>query len=309
MSKTNDEIVVDLPSGMKLVTVSTAPDASELEASNPALAFCIAHLATWDTALGAGNPVDLTRKLLLAKRKRICEFLGFPGSEKIVKLLSKIEPQACSIPRLLKLRRKLKEETGLLEVLLHLPRLNRQALFLAVNWRWGNFVTPSLYQELAGQCDERVIPEAARLLADTMELLKRSPEVQGRRFRSVAEVQACHDRLVRRLNVDDGTQYFYKPSTRSFPPPPLLGTVNIQPIITALQLEEEGREQHHCVGMFADQVADGEMYFYKILAPERATVSLEKTQNGWVIAELKATCNSKVSPETWRFVEEWLQTA
>jgi hypothetical protein len=91
------------------------------------------------------------------------------------------------------------------------------------------------------------------------------------------------------------------------PEPPIEGTETIIPLRRGEELRDEGIEQHNCVGGFAGGVRAGRTYIYKIIAPERATLSIVQGSSGeWIISQLNATCNSPVKSETWQAVREWL---
>jgi hypothetical protein len=95
-----------------------------------------------------------------------------------------------------------------------------------------------------------------------------------------------------------------------FPPPPFPGTDTIRPLTTPAELIEEGDLQHNCVGnrvTYEPYVRRGLCYIYRVLAPERATLSMiSRGTVSWSIGELKTARNHTVSRETWRVVREWL---
>jgi hypothetical protein len=70
---------------------------------------------------------------------------------------------------------------------------------------------------------------------------------------------------------------------------------------------EEGISQHNCVADYGYRVMAGECFIYKVLKPERATLSIERgPDRQWHIGELKGACNILVHPQTRAFVREWL---
>jgi hypothetical protein len=70
-------------------------------------------------------------------------------------------------------------------------------------------------------------------------------------------------------------------------------------------LLEEGRRQHNCVRSYAGEVAMGRMAIYRVLQPERATLSLAKRAGCWRVDQLKGPCNRPVQPATRRAVLDW----
>jgi len=94
-----------------------------------------------------------------------------------------------------------------------------------------------------------------------------------------------------------------------FPKPPVPGTDTIIPLMTSEELVKEGREQRNCVRLYARLVAAGEICIYRVLAPERATLSIVPAGDGsWRRRELRAAANADVSDETRATVDQWLES-
>ena len=92
-----------------------------------------------------------------------------------------------------------------------------------------------------------------------------------------------------------------------FPAPPLPNTENIQALVSDAELMREGEEQRNCVGiMYRFMVRTRSSYVYRILKPERATVSIIQGGGRWWVQELKACCNKEVHHVTKMAVKEWL---
>jgi hypothetical protein len=73
-------------------------------------------------------------------------------------------------------------------------------------------------------------------------------------------------------------------------------------------LVEEGRLQHNCVAGYAPRVAEGDTYIYRIVRPQRATLSLVRWPGGdWRIGELFLAANYAVSAGTRQEVYRWLE--
>jgi len=276
------------------------PEALDLVRTNLALGVCVACAGRWDTLRGDAN--ELTVRLLRMRRREACAALGFPGTEATVRLLAKILPEACSVALLMRLRRKL-AEPGLGETLRHFPVIGEKALFLAAYWLWGGSVSFPLFREMERQSDGETLPEYGSLLADTIQMRERFSR-NGRPFRSLAEVKRCHHRLVTGMYYGaNGIDYWGL--DLKFPPPPFPGTETILALDSPGLLIDEGREQRHCVAIKAEEVASGQMYVYRILAPERATLSIIRTGTGWALGELRGPANRPVAEQTKQFVNNW----
>jgi hypothetical protein len=88
------------------------------------------------------------------------------------------------------------------------------------------------------------------------------------------------------------------------------GTAHIVPLRAPQALVEEGRKQHNCVAGYAERVAGGDTYIYRVLAPQRATLSLVRWPGGgWQIGELLQVGNQPVSAATRRLVQGWLDAS
>ncbi|MBI4027129.1 MAG: hypothetical protein HY360_19240, partial [Verrucomicrobia bacterium] len=73
-------------------------------------------------------------------------------------------------------------------------------------------------------------------------------------------------------------------------------------------LAREGREQAHCVFALVGEVRARQRAIYKVLEPERATLSLTPTPGGWRLDEIVGPRNRPVSPATRQAVQRWLDS-
>jgi hypothetical protein len=123
-------------------------------------------------------------------------------------------------------------------------------------------------------------------------------------FQSKEHLRRVHDELTVEFSrrVPAGLAAF------RFPRPPIAGVANfIFPIRNAADLTEEGRLQSNCVATYAKRVESGEAFIYRVLYPERATLSVVRAEGRtWARGELKAAGNSPVSAATEKFVSNWL---
>ncbi len=153
--------------------------------------------------------------------------------------------------------------------------------------------------------------QVSRLLEDTIRIggQLRIPEAEAtaRRCRSIAQLRRLHDRWTQRYNARGLALRQLIGERFSFPPPPIPGCADITPIRTQDALTEEGRTMEHCVGSYAGMVALGSRYIYRVLRPERGTLSLEMDSEGIRIGEFNLAGNEEPSDASWHRVNDWFE--
>lgn len=280
------------------------PAALDLVRANPALAFALA--SSWVfRKTPVHRPLRSARALLATGRKQrdIQAWLGFPASEPARRLLRKVTHNALGIPPLLYLRDAMGDPARM-KLLAHMPRLNAEAIRIGTDARLLAHVRPNFLEEvaLAERRDDR--PHAASLLMDTLEMFAQLRPVGSSfpRVRDVDSLIALHDGLVEELNCMSPER-----DAVAFPPPPVAGTATIVPICSGGELLEEGRLQSNCIASYWERIAIRQHVFvYRVLAPERCTLSLTRVGTRWVQGELLRACNRPASEITRRLVAAWL---
>ena len=279
-----------------LALLARVPGADELASDNLALAFGVA--SCWVFADPMTQPYRAARRMVRRRRVEIAEWLGFPARPAVVRVLGKVRAGAISVQRLFYLRETLRSESAP-KALLHLPVLDRGTLRILTDPALQPLATHSLLEEVA--TDSSASEQLAYTLRDT-QTMAAELRVRLSVVRSVRELRALHDELARHLNRSE----FDDSSTMPFPPPPFDGTDDIVPLESASEIAAEGREMHHCVRTYVPLVAEGRVYVYRVLAPERATLGLRLTREGWAIEQVKGPCNARVRLETLEHLHEWL---
>jgi hypothetical protein len=249
----------------------------------------------------------------LARRPRhaILERAEGVGSRSIVRILSRVVPERLDVDDLRLLTRQ-GVAPHLEKALRHLPRLPCRLLPLVADPRLSPHVSPRFLREAATDGDCRTV----WLLSDTLDMA----EFQGATERvgvlsSRAALSALHDRILEErlarhdpLPVPPGTTA--AALRRSTPPPPP-GTTIIQPLRTAEELREEGTAMRHCIASYDARVARGDCAVFRVLAPERATLSLawRPHRRAWAVEQLCGPGNTPVGPATRVAVHHWLDAA
>lgn len=285
-----------------LLWMARAGEAGEdLAFGNPALAFMLASAAEFDRMRDPSGHLRSWAYLLSRKQVRSLDRLGFPSAEQIVRILRKIAHTALTIDRLKALRGQLRC-SEVAKRLSHLPRINATVLEIAATGV-AAYAAPRLLHALATEARHDADVVEAQTLIDTIRMWRQLH--RGRPapvFHSLRRLQAEHETLVGELNA-------VPESSRgpTFPLPPLAGTLEIVPIANAEELVAEGREQHNCVASLARRIRHASIAVYRVLAPERCTLSLVRKNRTWRIDQLKAACNRPPRRETREVVASWFR--
>lgn len=277
--------------------------ALQLGTSRPAIAYLLAL----EFARGFRSHASINDLLGLRQRDLIGE-LGFPAENPMVKVLERIHPASLD-PRQARLLRRAASVPDVRSTLVHLPEIHAGILaFLESRAIWSR-ATNRLLIEVAEDKVERHRITTARRLSEIVTIereLGRNP--QPRQFQSRQRITETHNELLRlREQQRIRAASRRRVAARRFPQPPIPGTPAIIPLTSAQALEEEGHQQDNCVGCYAEAVRSGRCYIYRILTPERCTLSIRpSTAGNWEIAELETAGNHPASKSTHRTIEKWL---
>jgi len=277
---------------------------ADLFDTNPALGYCLALAFRRPLAVPEPERDPRLDRLATSKQAEIMAHLGLPASTRAVKAMAKIRPAAMSREMAGGLKRLLADDDAL-KVMGHLEALNLGVLTLLLDPQLRALATPLLFEAILAAPQEGYFPFTARRLADIQQMADAlGVDISRRRFRERERLDGLFQDLARDYTqlVDD------RLTACRFPPPPVPGTDSIVPLRAPRALVEEGRRQHNCVAGYAERVAGGDTYIYRVLAPQRATLSLVRWPGGsWQIGELLRAGNCPVSAETRRVVTEWLE--
>ena len=275
--------------------------AKDLLEQNPALGFGVAHLGKFRPHIS--EPLATAAKVSAMRQRDMLGWINFPKTQAWVNILAKIPPEAVTLERLRSLgRAAIQPEVE--DQLKHLRSVNGWVVALVSERRFAGLVAPTLLAELTESTDDAIPQEAFHLLEEILSMAQRlppRPNLQPIRNQETLrkrhqEVSAAFGQLLEREREEN-----------NLPLPPLPGTPEIVPLIYAEELIQEGCDQHNCVGSYTKWVHDGNGYIYRVLAPERATLSIIQGADGcWCIDQLKLACNKPAKPETYQVVRAWL---
>jgi hypothetical protein len=217
-------------------------------------------------------------------------------------VLRRLPASQMRVSRLLYLR-DVMHDPQRLQLLGHLPVLSRGVLRMVSDNRLSPYITPSLMLEVSA------LPRPTRASSLVLTLLeidqmRQQLEIdRSVKITSISGLMQLHDELVRVLN----RQRYLSKIPGKFPQPPFPGTEEVIPLSRPEQLLEEGQLMHNCVAGYAQAVANGGEYIYRVVAPERATLCLRYDRGHWRLTQIKGVCNRPVSQATLDAVTAWLQ--
>jgi len=277
----------------------------ELLHTNPVLAYALANTPAYRSMFKDPKRREKAGRVLSWKQRKILKRLGFPDTKAMVNLSKKLRLPSVSPDRLTALRCAIADR-GIEDLLSHLTDVNAGVLGLVTNAKLAGTFSPKLLHSVSASRREDYYPFTAHMLEELLQMYRAARLNQPIPvFQTIKRVHDCHHELAAefvRLSSKE-----MKPC--HLPEPPIHGTDEIVPITTFNQLLQEGRDQHNCVGGYGPRIEQGGTYIYKVLAPQRATLSIIKSPGGtWSQGELKMAGNRPANPATKRAVDDWLAT-
>ena len=289
--------------------------AQELAENNPILAWCLANNDQFRRFRLASSPAVRALPVVNRRQAAITQWLGFPASDSMVRLMRKILPKSIT-PLDARLLRQVVTDPRAARLLAHLRSINAGVLGLVCNFKLLPAVTPSLLIEVAGEEEEMDRQPTADLLIDALYLMTiaqihlRIPE-----FGSIRAIREFHESVVaesqrKREEIRaKAREKKRKKNTapRPFPEPPVPGTTDILPLTSEEELKKEGLQQRNCVGSFVRRVKSGNIYIYKVLRPQRATLAITLGPDGfWRRSEMLLARNRPAAWSAKVVVDRWL---
>ena len=285
----------------------------DLMVGNPALVALL--LIAWDLeGVSYVGTLDRARQLVTSgiRQREVLEQVGISGGEALARLLRKVPAwcldlmtaaalsDAVHAPASLGRLSHLPVITGAVLQVASKPMLScvsdrflreLQALALAEARHLASWESPS----------QRAVDELTTL-AELWD--EHGPEAPPR-VDSIAGL----GRQLGDFYVALGRKGFIDGATAPFPEPPLRGNSDIEPITSRDELLEESERQRHCVATYVLSIENRRRAVYRVLRPERATLSLRSRDGQWEIEELRARANTPVRPETEAAVKAWFKDA
>lgn len=293
---------------MKLLALN--PYSLDLAVSNPILAYCLANNFQFRKIHRLDAAWEQANMYTRRKQKLILHWLGFPSTGIVVKLMKKINTSEMSVALLRLLRVALEADNPTLRLLSHYPSITPGMLGL-LRPKIIHLVTAQLVSDVADDQQECLYPHTADRLTRIQLMEKAGSDIiRIPPFQSIRSVREFNDRI--ETEFRDRMQKLHQIQIEQeelLGTPPLEGTDNIVPISTISGLLAEGKEMRNCVASYIHKIKNGEIYIYKVLSPERATMSISQRFDGsWYYVELKLKRNKAVSWKTQTEVNAWLKS-
>lgn len=251
-------------------------------------------------------------ELVLLPRKSLAKFCQLNASKSTVKLLNKLLLASQVKTYQLEDFKQLLNNPVQLQRLSHVRQPSTNHLLFLSNYTsyfWPNMF--SLVEE--GGKGSRFLH--VRSLVEDCQRLGASP-ANFRQIRSYAELNSLHNRLITQYNTANRNLFNREERIKNlqevfgdYPSAPVAGNSNILPLTSWAELLDEGQEMHHCVGSYGKDVAQGYVFIYKVLQPQRLTLALAPRNKTWRIKEIRGYCNQQPIDEALAAVNTWLAKA
>ena len=273
----------------------------QLLQENPGLGFAMASCWVFSNAQ-SGESMRWIRRMAPRRRRDIVEALGFPQREAAVRVLAKLKSESCSVINLLLLR-DLMNRPDARKILAHALCIDNTLLTLMSFEPLRATVSDKFISQVAiGENPTTCRDMVSGMLFDYLRMLKILRIKEGRRFQNVESLVSAHDKLARRV-----LEFVHSERKDiEFAEPPVRGCDGIIPIRNVYELCEEAREQRNCVASLAWNITDGKIFIYRMISPERATVSLRQKNGVWTLDEVAAAGNQPVSTKALAAITDWL---
>lgn len=296
-------------------------EARDLLRSNPNLLWLLAR-AVYDGKIDQDHVARLCRRKQLQILKRLVP----SATNATLKLLARVETDFGALFEA-RVATTVLSHSGAVEALAHQREVPYR--LLGILERHSCLAQPSLVALILRELEsgQRSPSELGRYLREVVGDIARlasvlridRPERAIAQCRTAADLARLHDRWTQRMNskvpafLVRGNRSMFRfeppvdPLQLVFPPPPFPDGDDVKAIRTPEDLIREGAQQGHCVASYAQDVADGKVYIYRLLRPSRATLEIRKTDDGWKIGQLKLARNRAPNDDTRRAVRSWMR--
>lgn len=303
------EIVEPFRTGRALILrlIRLHSETTQLAKSNPALLFILCNkILTGKISLSGFSD------LIYSRRRDIAKTCGCFPSKSVVRTLSRMRAASWK-QNTLECLANIVNNKKVMQTISFLPDITQPLILLVHMWPeiiyCSFFRKDIMFHELIKEDNSWVdrLSDFLLLWDDIIRLgqslFNEDIAARIRRLEAISSLEKLHDNLVKNVNLRFVEDY---DDTLIFPPPLLNGNAYIIPIVTMRDLAEEGRVMKHCVALYSKMIMNNVWYIYRVLHPERATLSIRMTNQGPEISELKGIGNQDVSTNTIDYVKRWI---
>lgn len=318
------------PADRKGIPALLARDAwvGELAADNPLLFFLLLR-----ARIERKQPPSWVKEMARLRRRSLMTELGYEGSDSSERFLRRCRFTRLDVLEQLALRALVARPLPDWARHWRRPHLDLLTTLQYLSWPHAAQAMNVIEYDAALTSDMRsqgIVPDVSeedyaspavcliKSLRRIEQLIYENVEKSGRprvrrqwaRCDTYAGLREFHDRLSDRCRDEWVNEIRSAVQGYTWPAAPFAGNDAIQPIVTVAMLIEEGRRMHHCIPSYVEEIIKGELYAYRVLSPQRATLMLVRGSDGqWKRDDIRATCNGSVSFLTTQLVDEWLMNA
>jgi len=269
--------------------------------TNPALGYLIVNVENLNHSYSFYNHLSYIEHLIADKQKEILSRAGFPGSDRLVKIFSKVEPHSLEISHIKNLKNTLlnsttKQREKILKILSHSKVIGTRLIEVVS-------LQPSVIDLISRKCLSELVNSGDKYEKHLKMLSKISAQYHKWHLRiseieNVEQIKVAYDKLKEQIKVlGRGSE---------FPPPPLPDNEYIFALKSPTEMRSWAIKQRNCIRKFIKDVKLGKKYFYKVIYnDEDATLEINTGKDGIKMGELHGKGNGIVSKESRSVVNKW----
>jgi hypothetical protein len=273
-----------------LALMARCPGATDLFESNPGLAFCLASNWVFHRP-GVQQPLRSARALITKKQTDIQAWLGFPSTERVRKILTRIDPSALRIRTIARFQRVI-QDADVQNQLVHIPCIGHSTL----NFACDRDAQPRLTNRFLQQLNDKDLAakdsaEYFKLWTDLKFQAQMLRDGLPAAIHSLEQLRRAHDLASIKFRLKNASFI----AEARYGEPPFPGITEITPIVSGIELLKEGEEMKHCVASRSYLMNGGSYFVYRVTAPIRATMAITRKGSAWEMAEIKGVGNEPIS--------------
>lgn len=280
------------------------PNLFSLINSNPALAYIIINSKKINPSIRLLNEAIVIKKMILSKQKEVLSKCGFPETNQMVKIFSKIDPRTINVNDLISLRNLLMRDAQLKERILntlsYAKTINQNLLKLIIyNSPLFSLLTNKIIYELAAS--ELFIEHLSKI--KQLFLNSKRWQLPAPKIISLTSINKALEKQL--VDVEEKRQ-----KENAFPQPPLEDNFYITAICRESELVSWSKRQHNCIQRYVSEIRARQKYFYKLVyGKEEATLELNLGNKRIQRGDLLGVDNRAVTPALKEIVDDWLKEA